>query len=97
MTEITNYQDTIIQRVKKLRETEGISQAKASEILGISRGQVSNIENPNYPHKYTLRQINTLCKALNCPIEKIFLPEKEITPACSKAINSLIDNIVNYE
>ncbi len=97
MAENIDYQDKIIQRIKKLRTDEGISQAKMSEILGISRGQMSNIENPNYPHKYTLKQIDTLCRALNYPIEKIFLPEKEIAPNCSNAINELIKSIINYE
>lgn len=97
MAEIIDYQDKIIQRIKKLRTDEGISQAKMSEILGISRGQMSNIENPNYPHKYTLKQIDTLCKALNYPIERIFLPDMEIAPVCSNVVNELIKNIVRYE
>lgn len=97
MAENTDYQDKIIQRIKKLRTDQCISQAKMSEILGISRGQMSNIENPNYPHKYTLKQIDTLCKAINYPIEKVFLPDTEIAPACSKAIDKIIDSIIRYE
>ncbi len=97
MAESIDYQDKIIQRIKKLRTDKGLSQAKMSEILGISRGQMSNIENPNYPHKYTLKQIDTLCKALNYPIEKIFLPDTEIAPACSKVVDELIISIVSYE
>ena len=90
-------QDRIIQTIKKLRIEEGISQSKISEILGISRGQVGYIESPVYPHKYTLKQIDTLCKALNYPIEKLFLPDTEISPVCSKVINDLIKSIVKYE
>lgn len=97
MAENIDYQDKIIQRIKKLRTDKGISQAKLSEIIGISRGQMSNIENPNYPHKYTLKQIYTLCKTLNYPIEKIFLPQETITPTCSKAIDELLKSIVSYE
>lgn len=97
MAENIDYQDKIIQRIKKLRTDKGISQAKLSEILGISRGQMSNIENPNYPHKYTLKQIDTLCKALNYPIETVFLPDSEIAPECSKAIDEIIDSIIRYE
>jgi transcriptional regulator with XRE-family HTH domain len=97
MAENIDYQDKIIQRIKKLRTDKGLSQAKMSEILGISRGQMSNIENPKYPHKYTLIQIDTLCKALNYPIEKIFLPKKEIAPVCSEVVSELIKSIVSYE
>ena len=46
-----DYQDKVIQSIKKLRTEKGISQAKLSEILGISRGQIGNIENPKYSHK----------------------------------------------
>ena len=97
MAEHIDYQDKIIQRIKKLREDNGISQAKLSEILGISRGQVSNIENPHYSHKYTLKQIDTICKHLDYPIEKIFLPNVKIAPECSEAINELMKSIVKYE
>lgn len=95
--ENTNYQDEIIQRIKKLREAQGISQSKLSEILGISRGQVSNIENPRYSHKYTLKQIDTICKYLDYPIEKVFLPYIKIAPACSEAVDAVISSIVKYE
>lgn len=95
--ENTNYQDEIIQRIKKLREAQGISQSKLSEILGISRGQVSNIENPHYPHKYTLKQIDTLCRHLDYPIEKIFLPNVKIALECSEAVNAVLSSIIKYE
>lgn len=92
-----DYQDKVIQSIKKLRTENGISQAKLSEILGISRGQIGNIENPRYSHKYTLKQIDTICKYLDYPIEKIFLPDKIIAPECSEAVNAVISSIVKYE
>ena len=97
MAENIDYQDKIIQRIKKLREDNGISQAKLSEILGISRGQVSNIENPNYSHKYTMKQIDTICKHLDYPVEKIFLPNVKIAPECSEAVDAVISSIIKYE
>jgi len=97
MVEDIDYQDKIIQTIKKIRLEKNISQAKLSELLGISRGQIGNIENPNYTHKYTLKQILTICKHLDYPIEKIFIPEKKISSECSYAINALIENVVRYE
>ncbi len=91
------YQDKIIQTIKRIRIERDISQAKLSEMLGISRGQVGNIENPNYPHKYTLKQIVTICKHLDYPIEKIFIPEMKIAPDCSNAINALMESVIRYE
>ncbi len=92
-----NYQDNIIQTIKKIRLEKNIGQAKLSELLGISRGQIGNIENPNYTHKYTLKQIVAICKHLDYPIEKIFLPDVTVAPECSNAINSLMDSIIKYE
>lgn len=97
MVEEIEYQDSIIQTIKRIRTERNVSQLKLSEILGISRGQIGNIENPNYPHKYTLKQIVTICDRLEVPIESVFMPEKKITPECSKAIDSILKNIVRYE
>ena len=79
-----DYQDKIIQTIKRIRIERDISQAKLSELLGISRGQVGNIENPNYPHKYTLKQIVNVCEKLDVPIEQIFIPDQKVKPECSE-------------
>ena len=92
-----DYQDKIIQTIKRMRVERDISQAKLSELLGISRGQVGNIENPNYPHKYTLKQIVTVCEKLDVPIEQIFIPNKKVKPDCSEVIKGLVDCIIKYE
>ena len=97
MAENIDYQDKIIQTIKKIRLEKNISQSKLSELLGISRGQIGNIENPNYPHKYTLKQIVAICKHLDYPIEKIFIPEMVIAHDCSMAINALMERVVRYE
>lgn len=97
MAENIDYQDKVVQTIKKIRLQKNISQAKLSEILGISRGQIGNIENPNYTHKYTLKQIVTICKFIDYPIEKIFIPEMTIAPECSNAINALMESVIRYE
>ncbi len=96
-SESVDYQDKIIQSIKKLRIERGISQAKLSELLGLSRGQIGNIENPRYSHKYTLKQIDIICKHLNYPIERIFIPNVKIAPECSEAVNAVISSIIKYE
>lgn len=96
-SESVDYQDKIIQSIKKLRIERGISQAKLSELLGLSRGQIGNIENPRYSHKYTLKQIDIICKHLNYPIERIFIPNVKIASECSEAVNAVISSIIKYE
>lgn len=96
-SESVDYQDKIIQSIKKLRIERGISQAKLSELLGLSRGQIGNIENPRYSHKYTLKQIDIICKHLNYPIERIFIPNVKIAPECSEAVDAVISSIIKYE
>jgi len=97
MAENIDYQDKIIQTIKRMRVEREISQSKLSELLGISRGQVGNIENPNYPHKYTLKQIVTVCEKLDVPIEQIFIPNQKVKPECSEVIKGLVDCIIRYE
>lgn len=92
-----DYQDKIIQTIKRIRIERDISQAKLSELLGISRGQVGNIENPNYPHKYTLKQIVNVCEKLDVPIEQIFIPDQKVKPECSEMIKGLVNCIIRYE
>ena len=46
---------------------------------------------------HTLKQIDTICKHLDYPIEKIFLPNVKIAPECSEAIDELMKSIVKYE
>ena len=92
-----DYQDKIIQTIKRIRIERDISQAKLSELLGISRGQVGNIENPNYPHKYTLKQIVNVCEKLDVPIEQIFIPDQKVKPECSEVIKGLVNCIIRYE
>lgn len=96
-SENSDYQDHIIQKIKKLRVDNNISQSRLGDILKISRGQVSNIENPTYPHKYTLRQIVAICDYLNYPIEKIFLDKEQSPTGQSNTITTLVHNIVKYE
>ena len=92
-----DYQDKIIQTIKRIRVDRDISQTKLSEMLGISRGQVGNIENPNYPHKYTLKQIVNVCEKLDVPIEQIFIPDQKVKPECSEMIKGLVNCIIRYE
>ncbi len=87
----TEYQSKIILKIKKLREANCISQAKAAMLLGISYGQISNIESPKYTHKYTLKQIDTLCRHCNYPTAKIFMDEEYI------GFDELIKRIILYQ
>lgn len=89
----SEYQITIIERIKSLRVKHGITQAELSRILGISSGQLGNIESPKFSHKYTLRQISEFCEYIGYPVEKIFAGTD--TELVSTAI--IIKNIVRYE
>ena len=44
-----------------------------------------------------LKQIDTICKHLDYPIEKIFLPNVKIEPECSEAIDAVISSVIEYE
>lgn len=88
-------QDSVIQRIKRLRIEKNISQLALSKILGISNGQIGNIESPRYKHKYTLRQVYTFCKYIDYPFELIFLTECE--NLLSNRSDLLIKKIIEYD
>ena len=88
----TRFQNKVILRLKKLREMSGLSQAAIASLLGISPGQLGNIESYKHPHKYTLSQIVKLCDKFQVSIEEIFFEKNEEVSA-----RSLIDAIIKYQ
>lgn len=71
-TEIEQY---VINRVKEIRVSKGISQAKLAHMIELSVGFVGNVENPTHIAKWNLNHLNQISKALNIPF-KDFFPEK---------------------
>ena len=73
----TEYQKEVINFLRIERELQNHSQASVARLLGISPGQLGNIESFKHPHKYTLKQVFILSQYYNIPIENIFLLNKE--------------------
>lgn len=91
----SNIEDQVIQKIRRLRIERNISQSALSDILGISDGQIGNIESPKYQHKYTLKQIYEFCSFIEYPFENIFLKEEELKS--KNIVKLLIKKIVEYE
>ncbi len=90
------YQNYIVNKIRKLRIEKGYSQGKLASVIGISNGQIGNIESPKTPYKYTLSHIQQICSEFKYPIEQIFLEEDDDSKENS-IINLLISKIVKYE
>ncbi len=92
----TDYQIEIIKRVRKLREEHSYSQARLATELGISNGQMGNIESVNSSHKYTLSHLYKISKLFGITIEEIFIGQggPSIT---NKSTDLLIQKIIKYE
>lgn len=93
----TEYQISIIDKIRQLRHENHDTQVDVSIILGTSTGQIGNIETPKASHKYTLRQIFVLCEHYKIPLTNIFLSEAEAMLSEEEKIHTLIKNIVEYE
>lgn len=89
----TEFQCNIIAKLKSRREELGFSQASIALYLGISPGQLGNIESYKRPHKYTLKQLVLLCKKLDIDITTLFINEDKR----SENLNTLIGQIIRYE
>ena len=72
--EIDHY---IMNRVRDLRITKGISQAELASLMDVSRAFIGKIENPKLDKKYNINHLNQLAKIFNCS-PKDFLPDKPI-------------------
>ena len=74
VSEIDQYAiDKVRERRKKLK----ISQQALANELGVTRGFIGNVENPNYKDKYNLEHLNSLAKILECS-PKDFMPENPL-------------------
>ena len=92
----TEKQNNVIFYIKQVRESLGYSQKRLADLLGVSHGQIGNIESLRTSHKYTLEQIQCICEVFNIRIELVFLQEDEIVKS-KNLIDSLIKEIVKYE
>ena len=92
----TEYQNYIINKVRKLREEHQYSQEDIAILLGISNGHIGNIESVKSTHKYTLNQILKICKEFNFPIEHIFLDDEDYNVSVD-IISNVVEKIVLYE
>lgn len=90
----TKYQLQIIDRLRKIREERNLSQAFVAKHLGISPGQLGNIESYKRSHKYTLKQIYQLSKLLDVSIEDLFAESHN--EQCQN-IELLITKIIKYQ
>ena len=65
----------VIDRVREIRLTKGISQAELADQIDLSRGFIGDVENPHHRAKYNLKHLNKIAIAFNCSIRDFF-PEK---------------------
>lgn len=93
----SEYQLQIIFKIKQEREARGLGQKNIANILGISEGHVGNIESPKFPQKYTLKQLDILCKHFHIPMEHLFIHDDICMQENTNVTALLIEKIVEYE
>ena len=74
MSELSEIDKYVIEKVKEARTNVGMSQKNLSLAIGLSEGFVGNIENPNRKEKYNIRHLNLIAKVLKCS-PKDFMPQ----------------------
>lgn len=80
MTQIEQY---VIERTKKMREERGISQAELADLMNVSHSFIGQVESSKYRTKYNLNHINQLASILKCSFAEFF-PEKPFPEKISK-------------
>lgn len=92
----STYQNKIIDTIRELRIKHHTSQEGLATLLHLSSGHIGNIESPKMGHKYTLKQLYTLCKQFHYPIEQLFLEESDYTSG-EDIVSKVIQKIIQYE
>ena len=73
-TKLTRIELYVIQRVKEVRISRGLSQEKLSLALNKGVGFIGDREAPSKSAKYNINHLNEIAKVLNCS-PKDFWPE----------------------
>ena len=74
ISEIDKY---IIQRVREIRESQGLTQMDLSLRLGKGVGFIGDIEAPSKKAKYNVKHLNDIAKIFGCS-PKEFWPNKPL-------------------
>ena len=90
----TEYQQFVINRIKGIRESNGITQMAFAKLLDISPGQMGNIESYKQPHKYTVKQILTICDSLGINIEDVLFEDGSQR---SYSVREVVCAIIRYQ
>ena len=91
----TEYQQQVINKIKALREKHGITQLAISKLLGISPGQMGNIDSIRQPHKYTIKQLLTICDALGIGIEEVLFSTN--AKSMTYSVRDVVTAIIKYQ
>lgn len=73
----TSIEQYVIDKVKEIRTSKGISQARLAHLIELSVGFIGNVENPKHIAKYNLNHLNRISKELKVDFKDLF-PEKAI-------------------
>ncbi len=74
---LSNIELFVINKVKELRISKGISQAELAHKIGVSAGFIGKIESTKYNSKYNLNLINQIAKVFDIS-PKDLLPKKHL-------------------
>lgn len=92
----SEYQNSIVDKIRAMRLKHNYSQLELSSLLDVSPGQIGNIETPSRPHKYTLTQLSIICDEFKVSIESLFLDNCE-DMSTHEVVQRLINCIIEYE
>jgi DNA-binding XRE family transcriptional regulator len=91
----TEYQQFVINRIKSIRESRGITQMSFAKLLDISPGQMGNIDSYKQPHKYTIKQILTICDSFGINIEDVLFTDNDLQHG--HTTREVVSAIIRYQ
>ena len=60
--------------------------------MGLSSGHISNIESPNFPHKYSLKHLKVFCDYIGYDMVNLFIEDET-----EYNVQTIIDKLISYD
>ncbi len=92
----TDYQKYVIHKIRELRMARNLSQKDLASLIGVSNGQIGNIESFRSSHKYTLCQVFRICVEFGVHVQDIFMDPTQ-RESITDPVSYIIECIIKYE
>lgn len=91
---MTLYVSSMNRTISQLRERVGLTQAEVAQLVGVSENTIANWEKGGAAK--WIRNLNNLCKVLNCKLEDLSQEVSELNPSQRRLTENVCSTVRRY-